>query len=127
MIEKRIIDYLNRISGHRYTYNPYLANIKRRLKETGYGLKEVCRMLRYKWEQWRNSDMEIYFRPSTLFRPSHFADYVEEAMFYWRKKARARLRDWREREEEKGRPLTAEEREILRKKWQQILDKMEKI
>ncbi len=121
----RIIDYLNRVSGHKYRPTPNTVKaIKQRLKDTGYSFKEVCRMLKYKWLAWRNSDMEIYFRPSTLFRPSHFGEYVEEALFDFRKKAKWRREIWKDRiedEEDVQQPVTPEDIRKIKEKIRETI------
>jgi len=38
--------------------------------------------------------MEPYYRPSTLFRPCHFSEYVEESCFFFQKKKAKRFKRW---------------------------------
>lgn len=44
-----------------------------------YTIDEVKSMLQYKRDEWKGSDMEKNFYPSTLFKPEHFARYMNQS------------------------------------------------
>ena len=76
---KEIIDYLNQKTGKRYKHSneTYLRLISGRLRE-GYTVDDFKRVIDNKCNDWLNTDMEKYLRPSTLFSKSHFDDYLNQ-------------------------------------------------
>jgi uncharacterized phage protein (TIGR02220 family) len=47
--------------------------------EDGYTAEDFAVVIAHKARQWRGTDQEQYLRPSTLFRPSHFESYLQDA------------------------------------------------
>lgn len=78
-----LINYLNKKSGrsfHNTETNRKL--IKARLND-GFTKKDFQIVIAYKSAEWKdNPDMSKYLRPSTLFSPSHFDNYLNEAKAY---------------------------------------------
>ncbi|EFA25810.1 conserved phage C-terminal domain-containing protein [Pediococcus acidilactici] len=78
-----LISYLNEKSGrafHNTEANRKL--IKARLND-GFTKKDFKLVIDYKSTEWKdNKDMQKYLRPNTLFAPSHFDDYLNEAKEY---------------------------------------------
>lgn len=78
-----LIKYLNEKTGrafHNTEANRKL--IKARLHE-GFTKKDFKLVIDYKSTEWKdNKDMQKYLRPNTLFAPSHFDDYLNEAKEY---------------------------------------------
>ena len=78
---KQIIDYLNeRTQSH---FSPKTAetrkSINARLKE-GYTVDDFKKVIDAKVKDWGdNPEMREYLRPQTLFRPSNFESYLNEA------------------------------------------------
>ena len=74
---KEIIDYLNRKTGAHYkpTSSANQRLIKARFKE-GYKLDDFKTVIDNKAFEWQHTDMWQFMRPSTLFSPSHFDDYL---------------------------------------------------
>ena len=77
---KQIIDYFNKITGQKRTYNCDDVNklINGRLEE-GRTLDDFKYVINIKHSQWLGDvKMEKYLRPSTLFRPGNFENYLNE-------------------------------------------------
>lgn len=78
-----LIKYLNEKTGrafHNTEANRKL--IKARLHD-GFTKKDFKLVIDYKSTEWKdNKDMQKYLRPNTLFAPSHFDDYLNEAKEY---------------------------------------------
>ena len=77
---KRVIDRLNELNNTKYsaTSKSTLSFIKARLEE-GYtedDLLLVVEKMSYLWNQPNDKDMRQYLRPSTLFRPTNFENYL---------------------------------------------------
>lgn len=90
-----IIDYLNMKTGKRFS--PKVKSnrdlINGRLAE-GRTLDDFLYVIDVKCSQWLgNGDMEQYLRPSTLFRPSNFENYLNERMPSDKKATVANSRD----------------------------------
>ncbi len=78
---EEIISYLNEKAGKNYNPKSKAANehLQARLKE-GYTVEECKRVIDVKCSAWLNdSKMNVFLRPKTLFAPSHFEDYLNEA------------------------------------------------
>ncbi len=78
-----LIEYLNEKTGR--SFHNTEANrklIKARLND-GFTKKDFKLVIDYKATEWKsNKDMQKYLRPNTLFAPSHFDDYLNEAKEY---------------------------------------------
>lgn len=76
---KEVIDYLNAVTGSRYsTRNKQVCGyINARLRD-GFSVGDFRQVIDVKSSQWLNTDMAKYLRPSTLFAPSHFVEYLNE-------------------------------------------------
>ena len=74
---KEIIDYLNQKTGAHYKPSSKANQrlIKARFKE-GYKLDDFTTVIDNKAFEWQHTDMWQFMRPSTLFSPSHFDDYL---------------------------------------------------
>jgi uncharacterized phage protein (TIGR02220 family) len=79
-IYKDIIDYLNNKCNTRYRYNNSRTNsyIKSRLDE-GFKVDDFYIVIDVKHKEWHGTDMAKYLNPETLFRPSNFEKYVNQA------------------------------------------------
>lgn len=75
-----VIDYLNEKTGKHYRSKAAATRklIKARFAE-GYTLEDFRRVIDTKTSQWLNTDQDKFLRPETLFRPSHFESYLNEA------------------------------------------------
>lgn len=77
---KQIIDYFNETTNQKRSYNCKEINnfINGRLNE-GRTLEDFKHVIDTKATQWKNNPkMRAFLRPSTLFRPGHFEDYLNE-------------------------------------------------
>ncbi|HEL1550774.1 TPA: conserved phage C-terminal domain-containing protein [Streptococcus suis] len=74
------IQYLNQETGHTYKFiATHTKFIQARYKD-GYTLEDFKKVIDTKVAQWKNnSQMAQYLRPKTLFSPSNFDSYLNEA------------------------------------------------
>ena len=74
-----IIDYLNLKTGSNYRYSTKSIReyINGRLRE-GYTVEDFKMVIDKKCLEWEGTDQEQYLRPSTLFAPKHFAEYLNQ-------------------------------------------------
>jgi len=72
---KEVMEYINKITGKRFT-NP--GSLKRWL-DSGFTVQDCKLVILDRWQKWRGTEQEEFVRPSTLFRPSHFTEYLAEA------------------------------------------------
>lgn len=84
---KQIIDYLNTTAEKRYSYTTESNNkhIRGRL-DAGYSVDDFKHVIDVKTAEWKNSEMEKFIRPSTLFAPGHFEDYLNQKPVNYSKK-----------------------------------------
>lgn len=76
-----IINYLNEKTGQHYKSSTEATckSINGRLKE-GYTVDDFKKVIDIKTSQWlKDKEMSMYLRPSTLFSPSKFESYLNEA------------------------------------------------
>lgn len=76
-----VIEYLNEKTGRHYDpeRNSTISKVASRLKE-GFTTQDCMLVIDEKVMQWGNSEkMRRFLRPETLFAPSHFEDYLQEA------------------------------------------------
>jgi len=76
---KKIIEYLNQRANKKFTTKNKENNshIKARLSE-GFIVNDFKKVVDVKTEQWANTDMDKFLRPTTLFSPSKFESYLNE-------------------------------------------------
>lgn len=67
-----------------------MGNIRARLRE-GATLDDAKLVIDYKMEEWLGTDFEKYIQPSTIFRPSHFDEYLGWAK-RWESRGRPKIR-----------------------------------
>ena len=78
---RQIVAYLNEKTGRKYDPDrkSTVSKISARIKE-GFTLDDALAVIDTKWAEWGASDkMRKFVRPETLFAPSHFEDYLQEA------------------------------------------------
>ena len=76
---KAVIDYFNEVVGTRYTYRNKKINglISARLNE-GFTVDDLKRVVDIKVGDWTGTEWARFLKPTTLFAPSHFEDYLNE-------------------------------------------------
>lgn len=92
----RVIDYLNRVLGTRYSPKSKSTRekISARIKE-GHTFEDFQIVIDKKYKQWGNDPkMAKYLRPETLFNASHFESYLNEIKV---DKPQSKLHDFNER------------------------------
>jgi len=74
-----ILEDLNKRSERRFQLTPEASKQIRVLMARGYQPEDFYRVHETKCAQWLNDEkMQYSIRPSTLYRPSHFAEYLAE-------------------------------------------------
>lgn len=78
---KAIVDHLNAKVGSRYTTkNKQLRGYVHARLEDGFTVDDFFTVIDTKSAKWRDDPkMRDYLRPSTLFAPSHFEEYLNES------------------------------------------------
>ena len=76
---KEIIDYLNIKTNKRYTYSnkSFNRHITARLKD-GFTVDDFKTVIDKKYDEWIGTEFEQYLKPTTLFAPSHFEEYLNQ-------------------------------------------------
>lgn len=76
----QVIDYLNEKAGKAFKpeTKTFVCFINAR-KGEGAVLEDFEAVIDYKVKKWKGTEQEEYLRPSTLFAPSHFSEYLTEA------------------------------------------------
>ena len=77
---RQIIDHFNHVCGTDYKYQSKATAdmINARLND-GFTVKDFYKVIDTKYAEWVNDpDMCKYIRPQTLFRPSHFENYLNQ-------------------------------------------------
>lgn len=91
-IEKNIIDYLNKKLDSNYKYDSKKTTelIKARLNQ-GFKEEDFYKVIDKKYNEWNDSEMAVYLRPTTLFG-TKFEDYLNQKEV--KKKFDIRKVDW---------------------------------
>lgn len=91
-ISKKIIDYLNQKldSNYRYSNKKTIELIKARINQ-GFTENDFYKVIDKKFNEWNDSEMAIYLRPTTLFG-TKFEDYLNQKEV--KKKFDIRKVDW---------------------------------
>jgi len=80
---KEILEHMNElkksISKRPFSYSTHGKDILMRLGEKQCTVQEIKDMLTYKYNEWLNTDFQMYLRPSTLFNKTKFYNYLEQA------------------------------------------------
>lgn len=77
---KEILDYLNTKTNSNYRKTKSsLEAIQARLNE-GFSKEECFRVIDIKTQDWKDTEFEKYLRPSTLFRPTKFQEYLNQKL-----------------------------------------------
>lgn len=78
---KAIVDHLNAKVGSRYTTkNKQLRGYVHARLEEGFTVDDFFAVIDTKSAKWRDDPkMRDYLRPSTLFAPTHFEEYLNES------------------------------------------------
>lgn len=78
-----LIEYLNEKTGRSFHNTEANRKLVRARLNDGFTKKDFKLVIDYKAAEWKdNKDMQKYLRPNTLFAPSHFDDYLNEAKEY---------------------------------------------
>lgn len=77
---RQIVEHFNRVCGTDYKYQSKATAdmINARLND-GFTVEDFYKVIDTKYAEWvNNPDMCKYIRPQTLFRPSHFENYLNQ-------------------------------------------------
>lgn len=76
-------DYFNKKTGRSFRNIESNRKLVRARLNDGFTKKDLKMVIDYKCTEWKNNEsMYKYLRPNTLFAPSHFNDYLNEAKEY---------------------------------------------
>ncbi len=79
-IAKEVVSYLNKVTGKKYriTNKQTARFISGRINEDEATLEDFKKVIDVKASQWKGTSMEQFLRPSTLFAPTKFHEYLQE-------------------------------------------------
>lgn len=79
----KFIEWFNQKSGKRFKNVESNRKIIRARINEGYSKSELAKVVEFKSKQWKDdSKMNPYLRITTIFAPSHFGNYLNEANGY---------------------------------------------
>ncbi|WP_427034013.1 conserved phage C-terminal domain-containing protein [Enterobacter hormaechei] len=88
-----ILNHLNDVTGKTFRKGKSsLDNIRARLREN-FTHDELLLVIDYKHEQWKYTKYYEHMQPTTLFRPTKFEGYLQNAL-RWNSKGRPKREDW---------------------------------
>ncbi|HHT2977274.1 TPA: conserved phage C-terminal domain-containing protein [Enterobacter hormaechei] len=88
-----ILNHLNDVTGKTFRKGKSsLDNIRARLREN-FTHDELLLVIDYKHEQWKDTKYYENMQPTTLFRPTKFEGYLQNAL-RWNSKGRPKREDW---------------------------------
>ncbi|HAV1656794.1 conserved phage C-terminal domain-containing protein [Enterobacter hormaechei] len=88
-----ILNHLNDVTGKTFRKGKSsLDNIRARLREN-FTHDELLLVIDYKHEQWKDTKYYEHMQPTTLFRPTKFEGYLQNAL-RWNSKGRPKREDW---------------------------------
>lgn len=115
---RKIIDYLNLQSGHKYRVTDKTRSLIHGRLAEGFTEHDFGLVIHYKSLEWKgNQEMSRYLRPNTLFAPSHFDDYLNEAREAATKKQRQDTSEPRGLTPEEGSARSARQLAELEEKY----------
>lgn len=78
---ERAMAILNAILNTSYKHTtPTTIGMLKHLRENGYDLKDIEKVVRFKHSEWANDiKMKKFLRPATLFQVAKFENYLNEA------------------------------------------------
>lgn len=114
---KKIIDYLNQQTGRSFHDTESNRKLIRARINDGFTEHDFALVIWVKSAQWKSSEMEKYLKPGTLFAPSHFDDYLNEAKDAKRKQQRGNTPEPRGLTPEEGSARSADYMAKLEEKY----------
>lgn len=77
---KKLFEFLNNETGRKFHDTDSNRKLITARLNDGFSKSDIQDVIRFKSSQWKNDPaMRKYLRPNTLFAPSHFDDYLNEA------------------------------------------------
>ena len=76
---ENIIRKYNELCEKSFTVTPDRRNKISTLLKKGFEIKDFEDVIIFKRKEWRDSDMKKHLVPETLFAPSHFENYLDQA------------------------------------------------
>lgn len=73
---EEIIRYLNEKAGTHYRDSKETVRLINARTKEGFTVDDFKKVIDKKVKEWKGSDRAMYLRPSTLFAPSHFEEYL---------------------------------------------------
>lgn len=102
---KKFFEFFKETTGKRYTAtNNNKKLINARLNE-GATKQDFYLITKHKAIQWKDNDMNKWLKPSTLFIPKHFEDYLNEAEAYFSAEPQKKKEESSAKEEKRKDPI----------------------
>lgn len=102
---KKFFEFFKETTGKRYTAtNNNKKLINARLNE-GATKQDFYLITKHKAIQWKDNDMNQWLKPSTLFIPKHFEDYLNEAEAYFSAEPQKKKEESSAKEEKRKDPI----------------------
>lgn len=76
---RKVIDFLNKEVGSRYRYAKGSEKLIIGRLNDGYSIDDFKTVISFKAKEWIGTKWQSFLRPSTLFRPSNFDNYLNAA------------------------------------------------
>lgn len=73
---EEIIRYLNEKAGTHYRNSKETVRLINARTKDGFTVDDFKKVIDKKVKEWKGTDRAMYLRPSTLFAPSHFEEYL---------------------------------------------------
>lgn len=102
---KKFFEFFKETTGKKYTAtNNNKKLINARLNE-GATKQDFYLITKHKAIQWKDNDMNKWLKPSTLFIPKHFEDYLNEAEAYFSAEPQKKKEESSAKEEKRKDPI----------------------
>lgn len=76
---QEVVDFFNELKGTSYRSESAICN-NLAIRVNKYGVEKAKLVIAFKYEEWKDTKQWRYFTPKTLFRPSKFDMYLQEAL-----------------------------------------------
>jgi len=73
---EEVLKFINDTTGRRFKN---AKNIIACFKREKCSVEDCRKIIRFKWGEWKGTDMEKHVNPTTPFRASHFQSYLDES------------------------------------------------
>ena len=72
----KVLAIVNKITGRTFRNQKHIEAC---IKREGCSVEDCEKVIQYKWNEWKGTDMDKHINPTTPFRASHFSWYLDAA------------------------------------------------